>query len=69
MQKFLHRLFAKARVGAFAMGAYATTPASTTAASAIAQTQTAKVVKKPAHKKIKVSNKVTQSVKVRPATL
>jgi len=65
----MKKILATLIVGAFAMGAYANTPVSTATPSATAATPTTQVVKKPVHKKMKVSHKVTKSAKVAPATL
>jgi hypothetical protein len=65
----MKKILATLIVGSFAIGAYATTPASTATPSAAAATPVTQVVKKPEHKKVKVSHKVTKSAKVAPATL
>jgi hypothetical protein len=65
----MKKILATLIVGAFAVGAYANTPASTAIQTATAATPATQVIKKPAHKEMKVAHKVTKSAKVAPAAL
>jgi len=65
----MKKILATLIVGSIAIGAYATTPVSTATLGTTAATPSTQAVKKPEHKKVKVSHKATKSAKVAPATL